>query len=87
MASEFQQSVLAATGKNGSVIAAFSATVLTGTANLFEAVQPIIGGVTSLIVFTMACVIFRKKNKLFDKEMELKEAQIKAISERKNERD
>ena len=87
MANEFQQSVLTATGKNGSAITAFLATVLTGTANIFEIVQPIIGGITSLVVFGMACIIFRKKDKLFDKEMELKEAQIKAISERKTERD
>lgn len=87
MASEFQQSVLNATGKNGSAIAAFWATVLTGSANFFEVVQPIIGGVTSLVVFAMACIIFRKKDKLFDKELELKEAQIRAISDRKADRE
>ena len=87
MNNELQQSVLSVTGKNGGAISVFLATVLTGTANLFEVIQPIIGGMTSLVVFVMACIVFRKKDKLYDKELDLKEAKIRAISERKKERD
>ena len=87
MAGDFQQSVLEATGKNGSSIAAFLATLVSGVANAFEVVQPIIGGTTSLVVFAMAYIIFRKKDKLFDKEIELKNAQIRAIDERRELRD
>lgn len=86
MTGELQQSVLDVTGKNGGVISVFLATVLTGTANVFEVIQPIVGGITSITVFCMACIIFRKKDKLFEKELELKEKQIAAIDERNSER-
>ena len=85
MANELGQSVMVVAGKNGGVISATFATVFAGIANTFEAVQPIIGGTTSLVCLGIAYVLFRKRDKLLEKEIELREAQIKEIEDRKDE--
>ena len=85
MANELGQSVMVVAGKNGGVIVATFATVFTGIANAFEVLQPIIGGTASLVCLGIAYVLFRKRDKLLEKEIELREAQIKEIADRKDE--
>ncbi|MCK5133243.1 MAG: hypothetical protein KAR40_13960 [Candidatus Sabulitectum sp.] len=87
MQRELQQSVMDVAGKNGGVISATLATVSSGLANSFEIIQPIIGGSTSLLALVITYVLFRKRDKLLEKEIELRDAQIKAIGTRKEDKE
>lgn len=87
MPNEFQQSAMNAAGKNWAVISATCATVFSGMANFFEAIQPLLGSLTSLLALALTYLLFKKKDKLLEKEIELKDAQIKAISDRKQDRE
>ena len=86
MQKELSQSVLGVAGKNGSVISASLAAFLTGTANFFEVLQPILGSIAMVTTTWIAIAIFRKRDRLLQKELDLKDAQIASIDERKEKR-
>jgi hypothetical protein len=86
MSNELQQSVMNVAGKNGAVVSATFATVFSGIAGFFEVIQPLIGSFTSMLALCITYLLFRKKDKLLTREIELKDAQIKAIGERKQGR-
>lgn len=80
------QSVTSAAGNNGGVISVFLVTVSTGAANAFEAMQPIIGALISIATFIIFYKMSKKKDRLYEKEIELRDAQISVINERKESR-
>jgi len=86
MQRELQQSVIIVAGKIWAVLGATCLTFLTGMANVFEVIQPIIGGTTSLLALVITFVLFRKRDRLLEREIKLKEAQLRAIDERHPER-
>lgn len=87
MPNEFQQSVMSVAGKNWGVITATCATVFSGMANFFEAIQPLLGSLTSLFALAITYLLFKKKDRLLEREIELKDAQIKAIGDRKQDKE
>ena len=91
--SELRQSVLDAAGKGINALLVYLVPGVTALASFFKVVEPILAGFTMIASLVMAYLHFKRRDKimltkdrLMEAEIELKEAQIEAISTRKEER-
>ncbi len=94
MSEQLRQSVIDVVGKSGGVANATLVTWGAVWANIFEAVQPIIGILISIALLAITYGLSKKRDRLLskeielrDKDLELRDAQIRAINERKKPRE